>query len=248
LKLWLQNYGHWGFPAEFLQYGGHADAVSGEFWADLPYGAIEMRAAASAAHAYGGRIVSAEAFTGGRPFQETPWSLKRLGDRALASGINHFALHLFFHQPTEERPGINAWFGTEFNRHNTWFGQAGPWIDYWRSAQFLLQQGRHVADVAYFIGEDAPKMTGVQDPPLPPGHDFDWVGADAIERLMRVEDGRLTVPGGASWRILVLPPLDTMGRDSFGRSATSSTRALQSWAVRRRALPASRAGPDATPR
>ena len=32
LKLWVENYGHWGFPAEFLSYGGRADEVSGEFW------------------------------------------------------------------------------------------------------------------------------------------------------------------------------------------------------------------------
>ncbi len=32
MKLWLENYGHWGFPGEFLQYGGQADEVSGEFW------------------------------------------------------------------------------------------------------------------------------------------------------------------------------------------------------------------------
>ena len=31
LKLWLENYGHWGFPSEFLMYGGQSDLVSGEF-------------------------------------------------------------------------------------------------------------------------------------------------------------------------------------------------------------------------
>ncbi len=34
----------------------------------------------------------------------------------------------------------------------------------------MLQQGLNVADVAYFIGEDAPKMTGVADPKLPLGY------------------------------------------------------------------------------
>ena len=29
LDLWVENYGHWGFPAEFLQYGGRADKISG---------------------------------------------------------------------------------------------------------------------------------------------------------------------------------------------------------------------------
>jgi len=34
LKMWLENYGHWGFPAEFLQYGSLCDEIAGEFWAD----------------------------------------------------------------------------------------------------------------------------------------------------------------------------------------------------------------------
>ena len=34
LQLWLENYGHWGFPAEFLQYGGQSDRIGGEFWVD----------------------------------------------------------------------------------------------------------------------------------------------------------------------------------------------------------------------
>ena len=32
LTTWLENYGHWGFPGEFLQYGGQSDEIGGEFW------------------------------------------------------------------------------------------------------------------------------------------------------------------------------------------------------------------------
>lgn len=32
LRTWLENYGHGGFSAEFLQYGGQSDEVAGEFW------------------------------------------------------------------------------------------------------------------------------------------------------------------------------------------------------------------------
>ena len=27
LQTWLENYGHWGFPGEFLQYGGQSDEL-----------------------------------------------------------------------------------------------------------------------------------------------------------------------------------------------------------------------------
>ncbi len=211
LQLWLENYGHWGFPGEFLQYGGQSDRVSGEFWATGDLGSIELRAASSAAHIYGMPTVSAEAFTSGGPhWVMTPWWQKQRGDWSLTEGINHYVLHVFIHQPDERRPGVNAWFGTEFNRHNTWFHQMGAWIDYVRRADFLLQQGKHVADVAYFIGEDTPKMTGTRQPPLPAGRDFDYINAEVIENRLAVKDGQFVLPDGMAYRVLVLPKLDTM--------------------------------------
>lgn len=212
LKLWLENYGHWGFPAEFLQYGGQSHELGGEFWSSGDLGSIELRAASSASHLYGKPVVSAEAFTSGGPhFTLDPWALRRRGDWATTEAINHFVLHVYIHQPFRDRlPGINAWFGTEFNRNNTWFAQAGDWIACLRRMHSLLQQGRYAADVAYFIGEDTPKMTGIRDPALPPGYSFDYVNAEVIEKRMEVEDGRFVLPGGMSYRLLVLPPQDTM--------------------------------------
>lgn len=211
LGLWLENYGHWGFPSEFLKYGGQSDRIGGEFWATGDLGSIECRCASSCANTYGQPIVSAEAFTGGPAFQSAPEDLKARGDWAFCEGINHFVLHVYIHQPWEDKfPGMNAWFGTEFNRHNTWFEQSRSWIDYLRRSCWLLQQGNHVADVAYFIGEDAPKMTGVQNPPLPTGYDFDYINAEVIEKNLSVKDGLLTLPNGLSYRVLVLPEQTTM--------------------------------------
>ncbi|MCU0960573.1 MAG: hypothetical protein MUF48_10765, partial [Pirellulaceae bacterium] len=210
LQLWLENYGHWGFPAEFLQYGGQSDCLGGEFWLG-GLGAVECRAASSAASIYGFSRAYAEAFTGGPLFQTVPAAIKARGDWAFCQGINHLVLHVNIHQPREDRvPGINAWFGTEFNRHNTWFSASRDWITYLRRCCLLLQQGTRVADVAYFIGEDAPKMTGVRDPELPPGVDFDYVNAEVIQTTLTVKDGLLTLPSGAAYRVLVLPPQSTM--------------------------------------
>jgi hypothetical protein len=211
LKLWLENYGHWGYPGEFLQYGGQSDEISGEFWTgDEPEG-LELRAASSAAHGYGKNIVHAEAFTSAGPMWNwEPWSLKKRGDWAATKGINHFVMHVYIHQPYEEKvPGINAWFGVEFNRNNTWFFQSKEWIDYMRRTHYMLQQGKYVADVAYFTGEDAPKMTGIRDPKLPEGFNFDYVNAEVIEK-MEVKDSRYVLPDGMSYRVLVLPPQSTM--------------------------------------
>ncbi|SFF89605.1 Glycosyl hydrolases family 2, sugar binding domain [Salegentibacter agarivorans] len=212
LKLWLENYGHWGFPSEFLRYGGQSHLVAGEFWAEGDLGSIECRAASSAAHIYGKTQVSAESYTAaGGHFMRHPGRLKIKGDWSFTEGINHPVFHVYIQQPYEDKvPGVNAWFGTEFNRHNTWFTKAKPWVDYQRRSQYMLQQGKYVADVAYFIGEDAPKMTGVMNPELPAGYSFDYINADVIMNRLSVEDGRLTLPDGLSYKILVLPEVETM--------------------------------------
>ena len=218
MKMWLENYGHWGFPSEFLLYGGNCDEVGGEFWESGSLGTVELRDASSAAHIYGKNQVFAEAWTGGPLFRSTPWSLKKRGDWAMCEGINQFVFHVNIHQPWEDKkPGVSAWFGTEFNRHNTWFGMSKSWIDYLRRCSFLLQQGHHVADVAYFIGEDAPKMTGIRQPELPPGHDFDYINADVLLHGARVERGRLVMTDGMSYRLLVLPPSETMRPETLER-------------------------------
>ena len=211
LRLWLENYGHWGYAGEFLQYGGQSSELGGEFWTSGELGDVELRDASSAAHTYGKSPVYAEAWTSGGPaWTLDPWALKKRGDWAMTEGINHFVLHVYIEQPTERKPGINAPFGTEFNRHNTWFNQAGPFFDYLRRTHFVLRQGLYVADAAYFIGEDAPKMTGTRQPALPPGYSFDYINAEVIETRLQVKDGRFVLPDRMSYRVLVLPPQETM--------------------------------------
>jgi len=211
-QLWLENYGHWGFPGEFLQYGGQADLVSGEFWTQGTLGSIELRAAASSAHTYGKKVVFAESFTSAAPhFVSHPWMLKQRGDWSFTEGINHTLLTEYLHQPYSDRvPGINAAFGSAFNRNNTWFYKMDSWITYLKRCNFMLRQGTYVADLAYFIGEDTPKMTGIRDPEIPPGYSYDYINGDVILENMQVKNGRLTLPDGMSYRLLVLPPLDNM--------------------------------------
>lgn len=212
LTTWLENYGHWGFPGEFLQYGGQSDEIGGEFWSFGSLGDIENRAASSCGHIYGKQKISAESFTsGGAPFSCYPATMKQRGDRFFTEGINNTLLHLYIAQPTEERvPGVNAGFSSEFNRLNTWFPQMDLFTTYLKRANYLLQQGLNVADVAYFIGEDAPKMTGITEPALPKGYQFDYINAEVIERDLFVKDGLLTLPHGTQYRMLVLPKLETM--------------------------------------
>ncbi len=212
LTTWLENYGHWGFPGEFLQYGGQSDEIGGEFWSEGDLGDIENRAASSCAHIYGKRKVSAESFTcAGGAYSRYPAKMKRRGDWSFTEGINNTLLHVYIQQAYDDRyPGVDAWFGNEFNRKNTWFTHFDLFVQYLKRCNFMLQQGLNVADVAYFIGEDAPKMTGVRDPELPRGYSFDYINGEVLERDLAVKDGRLVLPHGTSYRLLVLPKLETM--------------------------------------
>ena len=208
---WLENYGHWGFPGEFLMYGGQSDEVSGEFWSEGTLGDIENRAASSCAHTYGKTKVWAESCTAGGPqFNRYPRLMKQRVDRFFCEGINASLLHLFIQQPDSRKPGLDAWFGNEFNRNNSWFEGMGTFVDYLKRCSFLLQQGRYMADAAYFIGEDVPKMTGTCQPSLPQGYSFDYINAEILINNSHVENGKLTLDSGMQYDVLVLPQQSTM--------------------------------------
>ncbi|MDR3229555.1 MAG: hypothetical protein LBT53_09180 [Puniceicoccales bacterium] len=212
LTTWLENYGHWGFPAEFLQYGGQSDEVGGEFWSEGNLGSMENRAAASAAHIYNKKRVWSESFTsGGAAYKRHPALLKRRGDWSFTEGVNSTLMHVYIQQyDNNDYPGIAAWFGAEFNRKNAWFPHMDLFTLYLRRCNFILQQGLHVADVAYFIGEDTPKMTGVRQPEIPKGYNYDYINAEVILRDLTVKNGKLVLPHGTSYRVLVLPPQETI--------------------------------------
>jgi hypothetical protein len=71
----------------------------------------------------------------------------------------------------------------------------------------MLQQGRDLAGVAYFYGEEGP-LTGlylhepVADAPVHYGYDF--VNTDVLENLLSVEGGDLVAKSGARYRVLYL--------------------------------------------
>lgn len=213
LETWLENYGHWGFPSEFLLYGGQSDGVAGEFWAgeEGRIEGTELKDAASCGHIYGKKQIWAESSTSSdMPFQRGPDMLKKRVDRSFALGINNTLLHVYITQPDDRVPGINAWFGTEFNRSNTWFDSVNLYTDYLRRCNYVLQQGRYVADLAYFIGEDAPKMAGECTPELPEGYSHDFINAEVLRDFSHVENGELVLDSGMRYKVLVLPPQKTM--------------------------------------
>jgi hypothetical protein len=204
-----------------LLYGKYSDLVGGEFW----YGndrrdALECRLAASTVHVYDKKVCYSEAFTSYNDLNMTPAQVKTRGDQIFAEGVNHYVFHVSVHQPDLSPDIISPWFGMPLHRKNAWFSEAKSWIDYVRRCQYLLQQGRYVADVAYFMGEDAPMMAGSREPAIPAGYAYDFVNADVIMNRMRMKDGRFTLPDGLSYKLLVLPPGKTMRPETLAKLKT----------------------------
>jgi hypothetical protein len=165
----------------------------------------DIRDAASAAHIYGRPFVAAEAFTGGG--YEPPARLKEIGDYYFTQGINRFVFHTSAHQPLDTKPG-NTMVGTHLHRNITWAELAAPYLTYVARSQFLLQQGQFVADIAYFAGEAIPSAVPYWErltPEAPEGYNFDFLSTEILLDSLSVRDGRLVLPSGMSYRVLVLP-------------------------------------------
>jgi hypothetical protein len=194
--------------------------------ADVPMGAMwwaaagtpprttliaDLQGAASVASIYGKPIVAAESLTSfGHPFALAPRDLKSTIDLELALGVNRLIIHTSPHQPLDTAPGIalSPWLGQNFSRLETWAEMAGGLTDYIARSSYLMQQGRHAADIAYFIGEDTPVTALYGDRPfsdLPDGYAFDFVGPDGLAKALSTQaDGTLRSLGGVGYRILVL--------------------------------------------
>ena len=171
----------------------------------------DIRESASVAHLYGRTYVAAESMTAGsNAWAWCPATLKPTADKELAMGLNRFVIHTSVHQPLLDKgPGLSLGpFGQWFTRNETWAEPARAWVTYLARSSFLLQQGRFVADVLYYYGEDTnvTALFGDKAPPVPAGYNFDYVNADALVHLLSVVDGQLATPSGMRYRVLALDP------------------------------------------
>lgn len=179
---------------------------------DQTYHTADIRESASVAHIYGQNLVAAESLTalglGGSAWSYSPENLKSTADLELAHGLNRYVIHTSVHQPVDDKvPGLGLGpFGQWFNRHETWAGQAKAWTDYLARSSYLLQQGKFVADIVYYYGEDSniTALFGKGLPNIPEGYNYDFINADALINLLSVQDGKLVTPSGMSYQMIVL--------------------------------------------
>ncbi|WP_163323762.1 glycosyl hydrolase [Draconibacterium mangrovi] len=189
-------------------FGGNEGGFASVYQADI-------RESASVAHLYGQRYVAAESLTAmGSDWAWSPELLKPIADHLMACGLNRFVIHTSVHQPLMNKvPGMSLGpFGQWFTRNETWAEQATAWTSYLARSCFMLQQGKYVADIVWYYGEDNnittlfSRMRGGDLPAVPEGFSYDFINADAVENWISVENGKYFTPTGMSFRVLVLDP------------------------------------------
>jgi hypothetical protein len=202
---WLTGHGKMkavGMDLQFEPYGGTFDTVEGTALADIPMGEFWTSKGGgisstivSAAQAAGRTVVGAEAFTGPptlSQWTETPSFLKRSADGTFASGANRLILHHWVHQPFDDRykPGMGmGWWGTHFNRHQTWAKDGTAFFQYLGRTQALLQSGETPSD---FVSVG--KSQG-----------SDIISWREFREGLKVRDGRIVLSSGRSYPFLGIP-------------------------------------------
>ncbi|MCL4177086.1 MAG: hypothetical protein KJ072_04985 [Verrucomicrobia bacterium] len=208
-------------PTSDFDLGAVADMPMCEFWSLGFNSTFSCHLASSIGHVLGRPVIAAEAFTGapGEDWKFYPGYLKNQGDWAFGTGINRLTYHTFAHKPDETRPGmVMGPYGVHWDRGQTWWPMVADYHRYITRCQFLLRQGRTVADILYLMPEGAPNafqppasaFDGTAEMPDRRGYNFDGCSPQALVKLAQVRDRQIVFPGGAAYRILVLPDFPTM--------------------------------------
>jgi len=202
-------------PVDALRVMGISDFPQGEFWAMANTHRIKdderlsVRQSACVAHTNGKRFVAAEGPTSiGPQWERSPMDLKGNIDRVFCSGVNRIVWHTFTSSPKEfGKPGNEYFAGTHLNPNVTWWEQAKYFISYLDRNMYMLQQGLFVADVLYYYGDDVPNFVFLKEDlqELNFGYDWDKCSKEIIQNRVSVKDGKIVLPDGMSYRVLLIP-------------------------------------------
>lgn len=202
-------------PIDALKNLGQDAVPMGEFWIRAathrvePHRRLYVKQAASAAHIYGKRFMQAEGPTSIGPHWEEDFAyMKPTLDRMYCEGLNRLVVHTFTHSPRSAGvPGNEYFAGTHFNPNVTWWKQAPAFLQWNARISYMLSQGLFVADVCFYYGDNVPNQVPLKhvDPALGEGYDYDVCNSDVILHRMQVKNGRIVLPDGMSYAVLVLP-------------------------------------------
>lgn len=222
-KLLSRTQAH-GAPADVLRIYGEADIPETEdLYDEGGYDFLKM--AASAAHIYGRAIVGSESFVWpGAAFETTPEKMKVATDELITAGTNAILYHGFpYLIPEFPAPGWHPFSGvwgdgnysSHFNELNPLWPYFADLNAYITRLQYISQVGSDVAAVALYWNavahgaQEMPPAPRLNRAMLDAGYNYDHMNPDSLLHCT-VRDRMLVTAGGAGYRALVLPALDSM--------------------------------------
>jgi hypothetical protein len=211
-------------PAEPLKALGALDTPRGEFWVNHSRYYMDnnvedstrkdsidilrvVKEVAAASHIYQRGIVEEESFTSFQHWQEGPFDLKPIGDRAFCEGMNRVVFHGFSHNPTSfGYPGIVYHAGTHYNDKRVWWPKIKPFNDFISRNSFIFQQASFFADVLYYYGDKVPNSTTPKNTHfvVGPGYDYEIVNSEILLNGLSAKNGKLLLSNGAEFSMLAL--------------------------------------------
>lgn len=214
--------------ADLLKTTSEVDVMMAEFWMPCfhrprPKSRFLTRNAACASHIYGRPVDMDEAFTSlGPEWEASPFSMKPVGDQAFCDGVNRICVHNFSHSPSlTAKPGYVYVAGTHYEPRVTWWEQSSAFNTYLARCSYMLQQGKFVADAIFYKGDnigDGEPMKVIH-PTLGEGYDYDCSNTDVLLARMSVKGGRIVLPDGMSYRVLILQDNEPMALSALQKLA-----------------------------
>lgn len=204
-------------PADPLKAQGTIDIPRGEFWINHSRfyqdekDSIDVlrivKETSAASHIYEKGIVEMEAFTSFMHWQEGPGDMKPFGDRAFGEGMNRVVFHGFSHNITNSGyPGFVYYAGTHFNNKRVWWSKAKPFVDYLSRISAVFQEVDFKADVVWYYGHKVPNAARPKNThfKVGDGYDYEVINTEVLLNKLTVKNGKLTLPYGAEFSLLVL--------------------------------------------
>lgn len=228
-----RNQAH-GSPGNLLDHYAVSEIPETEIFKHVEESQIPMmRMAASAAHANGNNLVSAEAFTWlDEHFQVTPEKLKEAADFVFLSGVNHLFFHGIPYSPEDAKwPGWLFYASTHMGPNGGLWRNLPAFTAYLQRCQSILQDGQPSQDVLLYYPihdiwhnnqEKLPLFTlHNQETWLYPTHfyktaiqlwnngvTFSYTSDDMLSRAT-FQGGKIVL-GGHSYEALILPDVKRM--------------------------------------
>ena len=178
-----------------------------------------LKAASSAGHVYGKRVISSESFVRmGMAYKSTPESLTRDINQLIGAGVNQIFYHGFpYVYMDRPEPGWHPFsaplpFSDHFNPHAKIWSEVPRLNRYITRLQYVSQNGKPL--VKYLVYRPQLDYPNSTEGAAPASTDYDYINTEALLRC-KVRNGKVVTPSGMEYESLVLPTEDAQMSSRF---------------------------------